>query len=354
MEENVFKKNLYDILEQNINIPKSFTNSILTFDCKEKTEKNVQPFRKVAVAFSLLIISMSLVVYAYTIRQNYKATTSIGFVSDSLKSAVEKGYIQNVNMEYAYSNKIGAKIDYIIMSDYNLNILFDFDISKVKNITESADIQDLLIYDENNNIIFCYNKKAYKEFCKKSKLEYIDDFFHQQCANGYGIQTIELNEKNNKSLYTIGTTKGFPKSKRLYIQFKTISFDREQNTKVKGNWNLELDLSEQFYNRDTIKYNLKEQSNEIELISANSTATTTRITYKMKNIDISKISNISMYLEDMFGNRYDVNKIEDSVYVYKDEISATFPITSKNNLREFTLYISLDNNSYISIPFIHI
>ncbi len=138
------------------------------------------------------------------------------------------------------------------------------------------------------------------------------------------------------------------------LQFKTISFDREQNTKVKGNWNLELDLSEQFYNRDTIKYNLKEQSNEIELISANSTATTTRITYKMKNIDISKISNISMYLEDMFGNRYDVNKIEDAVYVYKDEISATFPITSKNNLREFTLYISLDNNSYISIPFINI
>ena len=147
MEENVFKKNLYDILEQNINIPKSFTNSILTFDCKEKTEKNVQPFRKVAVAFSLLIISMSLVVYAYTIRQNYKATTSIGFVSDSLKSAVEKGYIQNVNMEYAYSNKIGAKIDYIIMSDYNLNILFDFDISKVKNINLTPIIR--LVFQSN-------------------------------------------------------------------------------------------------------------------------------------------------------------------------------------------------------------
>ena len=343
MEENVFEKKLYNILEQNISIPKSITNSILTFDCKKKTGRNMQSLKKIAVAFSFLVISISFVVYAFTTKQDYKAATSIGFVNDSLKKAVESGYIQNVNMEYAYSNKIGAKIDYIVMSDYNLNILFNFDISQTKNITELAEIQDLLIYDENNNIIFCYNKNIYKEFCKKNKLKCIDDFFHQQYANGYGIQSIELDEKNNKSLYTIRTTKGFPKSKRLYIQFKTICFNREQITKIKGNWNLEVNLSEQFYNRYTIKYELKGQSNDIELINAKSTATTTRITYKMKNIDISKIRNISMYLEDMSGNRYDVNTIEDSVYVYKDEISATFPITSNDDIEQLKLYIVLDN-----------
>ncbi len=349
MEENIFEKNLYYTLEQNITVPISFTNSILTFDANKEKRINTKIYKRLVLAFSLLIISMNLIVCAYKINKNYTSKTSIGYVNDSLKIAVENGYIQNVDMEYAYSNKIGAKIDYIIMSDYNLNILFDFDISQIKNITEPADIQDLLIYDENNNIIFCYNKNAYKEFCKKNRLQCIDDFFHQQCANGYGIQAIELNDQNNKSLYKIGTIKGFPKSKRLYIQFKTICFDREQNTKIKGNWNLELDLSDQFYNRDTIKYKLKNQSNDVELINANSTATTTRITYKMKNIDISKIRNISMYLEDMSGNRYDVNSIEDSVYVYKDEISATFPITSNNDIEQLNLCIALDNVFNFSI-----
>ena len=42
MEENVFEKKLYNILEQNISIPKSITNSILTFYCKKKTGRNIQ------------------------------------------------------------------------------------------------------------------------------------------------------------------------------------------------------------------------------------------------------------------------------------------------------------------------
>ena len=57
MEENVFEKKLYNILEQNISIPKSITNSILTFDCKKKTGRNMQSLKKIAVAFSFLVIS---------------------------------------------------------------------------------------------------------------------------------------------------------------------------------------------------------------------------------------------------------------------------------------------------------
>ena len=180
MKENVFERKLYDALEQNINVPRSFSNSILTFDYKKKTKKTVKLYRKLAVVFSFFIISISLVVCAYTINESYKAKSSIGYVNKSLENAVEGGYIQNIDMNYAYSNKIGAKIDYIVMSDYNLNILFDFDISQAKDMKHAADIQDLLIYDENNDIIFCYNQKAYKEFCKKNKLECIDNFFQQQ------------------------------------------------------------------------------------------------------------------------------------------------------------------------------
>lgn len=355
MEENFFEEDLYYVLGQNLNIPKNFTNSILTFDSKMKKRTNIKLYKKFALAFSFLIISINIIVCAYKISENYKSKNSIGYVNNSLKSAVENGYIQNIDMEYAYSNNVGAKIDYIIMSDYNLNILFDFDISQVKGVNREGHIQDLLIYDENNNIIFCYNNNVYKKFCKKNNIKYIKDCSEVQYTDGYGVQLIELSDSNNKTLYTIRSVKGFPKSKKLYVLFNSICFDMESiikgKSKIKGNWNLELNLSEQFYDRDTIKYRLKEQSNDIELITANSTTTTMRITYKMKNINISEISNISMYIKDTLGNKYDVNNIEDSISVYKDEISATFPITIKDNLEEFILYISLDKNNYIPILF---
>lgn len=77
-----------------------------------------------------------------------------------------------------------------------------------------------------------------------------------------------------------------------------------------------------------------------------------RITYKMKNVDISKISNISMYLEDIFGNRYDVNTIEDTISVYRDEITATFSITSNDDIEQLKLYVVLDEVVNYSVTLI--
>lgn len=348
MEDNIFENNLYDILGQDINVPKSFTNTIQTFEYQDTNRLGIRLYRKLAIVFSLLILSINLIVYAYKINENYKASSSFGLVNGSLKEAVQNQYIQNVDMEYAYSNNMGVKVDYIIMSDYNLNILFNFDIKSQDNINREANITDLLIYDENNNVIFCYDNKTYKEFCKKNKIKYQESLLERQYTNGYGMQLIELTTYINKSLYTLRSIKAFPKSKKLYIQFKTIYFDVDK-TKMSGNWQLELDLNEQFFQRKSMEYQLKETIENITLLEAKSTETTMRITYKINNIDINRIGKISMYLEDSFGNRYDVNVVEDSITVYDDIISATFPITTKNNLKYLILYISLDEKDYFPI-----
>lgn len=349
MEENIEKildQKLFEILKDNIEIPTSIRQTISTFEYTEKRSNII--YKKVAIIFSFLLIIMNITIFAYTTISNYKAKSVIGFVNDELEKVANNGYIENVDMDYLYSQKIGAKINYIIMSDYNLNILFDFDISETKNVKREINIQDLLIYDENYNIIFCYNDNVYKNFCKKHNIEFIDNFTKRQTTNGYGIQLIELTEENNKTLYTLRSIQGFPKSKKLYIEFHNLYLDYENNTQVKGNWNFELNLNDMFYNRETLEYVLKEDS-PITLITANATTTTMRITYKINNVDISKIQNIKMYIKDEFERIYEVNTIEDSITTYNNTISATFPITNKMNLKEMTLFISLNNNDYIPI-----
>lgn len=343
------KRNLYDILGQNIDIPNSFINSISKFEFKQKRKIKTNLFTKIAMAFSFLLVSVNLVTYGLKISDNFKAESAIGYVDNSIQEAVENGYIQNVEMDYLYSKGVGVKIDYVVMSDYNLNILFNFDISK-KNIKENTRtyIEDLLIYDENNNIIYCYDYKIYEDFCKKNNVEYSKDKIDKEAIT-CGRQIIEISYNVNKTLYTFTTEKGFPKSKKIYVNFKTIYFDIQKNNKINGNWNLELNLNEQFYNRKEMNLELATQSDDIELISANITDTTMRIRYKMKNMNNNEISNVSMYIEDDSKNKYYISNTEEFLYVYEKEISVTFPIAIRNDFRYLVLYVSINNEEYIPI-----
>lgn len=345
--ENIFDKNLFDILSKDINIPESFTSSIKTVEYEDTNHKanNSFIYKRIAVIFSIILISTNILVYAYQYIKNYKSNSSIGYVSNSIEDAIENGYIQNVDMDYVYSNNLGAKIDYIVMDDFTLNILFDFDVKNKSDITNEANIKDLIIYDENQNIIFCYNPKKYQNFCKENKIQ-CDKNSIEQFTNGYGMQLIELSQENNKTLYTLRSTKGFPNSKKIYIQFNKIDFNRD--AEISGNWNMELTLNEQFYNRNSINYNLETENEKLDIISAKITNTLMRLTLKINNVDINNFSNIDMYIVDEYGKKYDINNIEDSMSIYKEKISATFPITIKNATKHLTLYITLDNEPYCS------
>lgn len=349
MKKDKVEKDLYDILGQDIDVPNSFSNSILNFNYKKTKRLKMDFYRKVAIAFSFVVVSMSMVGYAFRITDIFKSESSVGYVDNSIKQAVDNGYIQNVDMDYLYSNNVGAKIDYVIMSDYNLNILFNFDVSIKENMQNTiAYIEDLLVYDENNNVIYCNDYKTYKKFCEKNDIQYNDKFVVQY-SNGLGWEHIELDSQINKTLYKFTSTEGFPKSEKLYMQFNKIYFDTERSNIIKGNWKLELNLKEEFYKREEIKYELITKSNEIELIDANITDTVMRITYKFKSVNSSKFNNIFMYIEDEFGNKYNMKSKDDFIFKYDDKISMTFPITVKDNFKYLILYISIGEQENISV-----
>jgi len=332
--ENI-EKDLIEYLSTDITIPKNFEDTILhSLDKKvnKKLKFNIKCISYIAALFLIAIILVNTYTLAYK-SYKYKSNTSIGFVTESLEQSVENGYIQNVDMDYTYSNGVGVKIDYIIMSDYNLNILFNFDFTNNSKILDSRlTMDDLIIYDEDYNILFCYNPKIYKEFCKLYNLEYFKERPNQS-TEGYGIEPLEIYTDIYKPLYKLQSIKGFPNSKKLFISFYSLS-DFKEKVVLKGIWNMELDLSEKFYNRTNINYEASNYSTEdrkINLVSAIVSDTIMRVNLDMNKNDYHEAEKIDMYILDENNKRYDINTIEEYLYFYDNSsLAASFPISKIN------------------------
>ena len=161
-------------------------------------------------------------------------------------TTVENNIIDNV--------KVGAKIDDFIMDDYNLSVKFDFefdenidkviDLEKIKNIK----LSDLCVSDENNIILY---SASYNENAINSGLNSFSK------ANSKELRKIELQ-------YNMYADK-YPKSQKLCFKFSKIEFqemDKNKNIVLSGNWNINIDVPEKFYNRSEEYYKVVSSSND--------------------------------------------------------------------------------------------
>ncbi len=296
-------------------------------------------YKKRKVNFIALVASLLLIfilsqggVYAYRYMK-FHANNQWGYIMPSLEESIEGGYLYNVDMNYVYNNKVGIKINYIIMSDYHLNVLFEIVGRQV------TDLQDMLIYDEDYNILFCYDIDIYQEFCKlhgkNNSMQQIEQY-----ANGYGIQIIENEENKIQILYTIRSTSGFPKSKNLYFSCHNLYYE---GLKIEsGTWNIALELPEKFYNRENIQYKGTVTENSI-IEWGKAEITDTDMLLKVKLKEGNRKSNIDIYILDEQGKKYNYNQIENSIYVYNNIVYANFNIRKEDFPSTMIAVISIDN-----------
>jgi len=344
MEE--IEKKLIEYYKKDIEIPDTFESAIIhSFDKKEKYKRN---YIKYAIALLIIsILSINIGSFAYTYYK-YKVNNNLGLVTDSLEEAVYNGYLQNVEMEYKYSNGIGVKVDYVIMSDYNLNILFNFYSDRKEMNNTDISLEDLIIYDENKNVLYCYNGRVYKEYCKLNNISYKRGERINQYSSGCSWQIMELDLNTSKILYKIRSIKGFPKSKKLYISFHTIENCKENKKIASGNWNIELNLPEKFYTRNNTYYTFSKKENEesdIKTIEMVVTDTMARLYLSMLNYKIN--SSISMCIIDENGKKYDMNIINEGMYRGKGNITATFPINNMRCTDKLKLVVNIDGKESI-------
>ncbi len=286
--ENTIQKQIYE--------PEEFEQVIVTaFETKKHTIIHSNIIIKFISLISAFIAITASVVFAKDISKWINNIFKPETTSKGIIQMAEDGYIQNTNMDFIEDNGISVKVDNILMDDYNLDIVFEVkskgNIEPIYNI----EISDLIISDENNNLIYCsYDRiDLYEDFCKKHNIEFSNKNMHNNYTNeGYQTEVIERTDNSVKFLYKLYST-GYPKSKKLIFDFKNINIiSRVENItndrvsqNLEGEWNIEVDLPEVFYNRKNLIYSVKDKNdkkNNIILKEAIGTYTEMRIELTIK------------------------------------------------------------------------
>ena len=263
--ENTIQKQIYE--------PEEFEQAILTaFETKKHTIIHSNIIIKFISLISAFIAITAGVVFAKDISKWINNIFNPETTSKGVIQMAEDGYIQNTDMDFIGDNGISIKIDNILMDDCNLYIVFEVktegNIESIYNI----EISDLIISDENNNLIYCNYDRSdlYEDFCKKHNIEFSNKNMNNNYTNGgYQSEVIERTDNSVKFLYKMYST-NYPKSKKLIFNFENINIisnhesiiSNKVSQNLKGKWNIEVELPEEFYNRKNLIYSVKDNSDK--------------------------------------------------------------------------------------------
>lgn len=255
---------------------------------KEHTLKNEKSWRRYTMKKRWIagLCAGFIIISGIVVTANFEKIIGTFGLGKGIETAVDNGYIAKTDMDSMESDsqitdknkgimldniKVGTRIDDFLMDDLNISTHFTFEVdAKIKNSIDldnlkSIGLNDLIITDENNNILYCMDKETFDNYCKENNLDYQYGETNEHYYN-CGLNTfIERHDKENAIInfvYNIYTgNESFPKSKKLKFQFSTITLlktDYLENensiVKIKGNWNMEFDVPAEMYNRKTIAY----------------------------------------------------------------------------------------------------
>ncbi len=272
--------------------------AISNFEKKERLDmKNTRKSMfKIGIAACCMIVSMTGIVFAKDIGDFVKNLFGKN-TSDGVDIAVNEGYVANVNTEHQNAEGIEISVESLIMDDFNFAMNFDVKLSEGYNIDEFEKtlFTDLVITDENGEMVF--NTK--------------DDMTENGYMGAYSmLATKKTDNEFTVSLAATGNTKAFPKSKHLTVKFTKLTTsqyvnEQRQDTVYEGNWFFEVDVPEEFYNRESSIYKVKSCSEEgIDINQVTAVVSNTAFKLSIPEILTDKID-YALLKADTVGSIYD-------------------------------------------------
>lgn len=338
-------KILFDTYEKNKDIPLSTQNTIdNTIDniFAKKSSKHKSSFDFILKRVAILVISLSAItastVFAKDIINFF--TSIFTNSNEGVDTAVENGYVQNVDMDFIEDNNLGVKVDYVLMDDHNLNISFVYKYmgDDVEQIT-SLDYMDITIKDEKENLLYRSSRNNKNDTMISLSAKFTNN---QQILDNTTIRT---------SLFL--TSNNFPKSEMLYISINNVSLnDGNEILGINGNWNFSINLADKFVYRTSYKYNCSNNKyvNNVETLL---TDTSLSITLELNTTFEESIIYLynSIILKDSNNNNYYYTKMSSkNISESNSTITILYPITFYDtNIDNLYLQVNLDSNKSIDI-----
>lgn len=363
------------VVTKEIYEPENYIRTIQnSLDTNDRHRKYFNLYKVAIIVICLLCTSgIAYATYNY-VKNNFNRRKGI-------ETAINNGYIMNVDGEPVTSNDVSLKINQILLDDYNLDISFglEFKNMEIPDNVQAIKFESMLITDESNNILYhSGNKEIFDEFVTKNNLnvsykEYTDKYIN----SGLSINIIP----DNKSSFMLACNLSpfnatFPKSTKYNIYIENIVFSINNTDKViNANWNLESSLTSDFQNRNLVKYtcqNLSDYNNIVNVdVVTYTTGTNLKIEMKFPSTlaDSKKLKELidkakneqssnSSQIMDYYDGDY-VTKTEKNLYILDEHIYNLFNnifiktsldekfYTTNNITTNKTFHISPNNTSII-------
>lgn len=258
---NNFEEKLYKYFRENREVPEYIKETINNTNLRKNKSNAINNIRKVAIAGISLVTLSTGFVFADDI---VKFVSTLFASSEGVNTAVENGYIyQNQDIQSYKSSNTETHIQDIVMDDYTLdfNVFMEFDENIDLTGIDKYKMPDLLITDDMNNILYSADNEITKDFCNNNGIEYKYDIaintsssiFIANADKNYATVQFNLSASDEK----------FPKSKKIYISFKTIEMTgNNKDYTVTGDWKNEIDIPDKFVNRESRLYKVVNCNNE--------------------------------------------------------------------------------------------
>lgn len=314
-----------EIFKKDIELPNSYQYTIRNTIKKQPKHHFFKNKFNIIPAIGGIAILVSTVTFATTniVQELLEYYNS----SKGMNKAISEGYIETPNMNYIESNGTEVKVKDFLMDDFNLALTFDIAVQDDIDISKIAEtrIENFIITDDNKNILYCDSETLFNDFVEKNNLNYKFRKYNDgyiDCGFGYFIR--EKNADTNSMEYVFKIYgENFPKSKKLYITFLNLYLsERETNENdeeiaLSGNWNIELDVPDKFYNREAVIYKVS-KCNDPDIYDVNFVVydTGSKLHFKKK---IPKIYDEGDSEEEIHEKL--VKKLEEDTYNWRNNIN---------------------------------
>ncbi len=329
------------------NIPLSTQNTIKNALKNTHKQKNISftMLKRIAIFIICFGIIIATTVYAKDI---INFLTSIFTNSNAgIDTAVENGYVQNVDMDFIECNNVGVKVDYILMDDHNLDISFVYKYYEGNTETKFDNISfnNISIIDENNNVLFWLSEDT----IPNHNLNLINT-----TAQFNNVEKISDGTTYRSSLLL--TSENMPVSHILTISINEIKLiSNKKLINVDGNWSFSINLDNKFANRINNEYSYISNSSYVNSVVSNVSETSLILELNLNVLlDESKFLNPSnIVLYDKNNNYYNYTKINckniSTIEPYNSIITITYPITIYDDIDFLNLHINLSAENFIDV-----
>lgn len=263
-----FDRELERMFNESIELPSGYQHAVRNaFQNRKKERVNRKTFKMLATVCGCAVIMTSAVLAKNTFHNFYN-------FNEGMDKAVENGYIEEPKVDYIQSNGTEARIENYLMDDFNFSftvaVKLDDSIDASKILRSS--LSNFIITDEEKRILYCDNREVFDEYVEANQLDYkFAEYNENYINNGINAYMKEKDTQTNelKIVYNLDTSGKYPKSKSLKFQFSTINLSEKpkevsENEEIvlTGDWEIDLEVPEKFYNRESMLYHVKSCSND--------------------------------------------------------------------------------------------